>query len=169
MQNKVIVTVLVALLLGFGGYILVQAQGGPMMGQGQRTPQGQAGPGPGMWGQWGQMGPGAWGHMGPGGMWGPMGSGPWGHMGPGGWSHMGPGIGMMGGMIDSPEIMGTMMAIRGDIMSLMGQMMQKYGNAYGEMTPDQWREMQKDTLERMGDILAKHGAALKAKAKEVGK
>jgi hypothetical protein len=82
---------------------------------------------------------------------------------------MGPGMGMMGGMMGSPEIMGTMMAIHGDIMGLTGQMMQKYGTAYGEMTPDKWQEMRKYILERMGDVLAKHGAALKAKAKEVSK
>ena len=43
----------------------------------------------------------------------------WGHMGPGMMGHMRSGMGMKG-MMGSPEIMGSMMSIRGEMMSLMG-------------------------------------------------
>ena len=92
---------------------------------------------------------------------------------------MGPGMGMMGGqggmgmmgrgmmgqMMMSPEIMGTMMAIHGDVMSMMGQMMQKHGSQMEQMTP----EMHSEMMDRMGQILTKHGAALRDRAKTMGK
>lgn len=52
---------------------------------------------------------------------------------------MGPGT--MGPMMGSPEIMGTMMSNHGEIMSLMGEMMQKYGGAMGQMTPELRQKM----------------------------
>ncbi len=146
MQNGVIVTLALILLLGFGGYTLAHQvhqnpyQGQQMMGQGQVGPQGQVGSGM-------------------------MGSGR-GMMGPGMWGHMGSGMGMMGGMMGSPEIMGTMMSIRGEMMILMGQMMQKYG---GQMTPELWQKNKEGMLERMGEILTRHGTALKERAKAAGK
>jgi predicted esterase YcpF (UPF0227 family) len=54
-------------------------------------------------------------------------------------------------------------------MSLMGQMMQKYGRAMETMTPQLQQQMQKEMMERMGDILTKHGTALKERAKAPGK
>jgi len=89
------------------------------------------------------------------GMWGP------GMMGQG---MMGPGMGMMG----SPEIMGSMMSIRGEMMNLMGQMMQRYENALGQIAPELQQKMNKEMLEWMGEILTKHGAALKERAKAIG-
>lgn len=88
------------------------------------------------------------------------------HMGQG----MGPGTGMMGPsmmgpMMGSPEVMGTMMSIHGEIMSLMGEMMQKYGRAGEQMTPELREQMQREVIGRMGDILTKHGTALKERAK----
>lgn len=106
--------------------------------------------------------------QGPGGMGGPMmgpGMGMMGQMGPG-MGMMGP---MMGPMMGSPEIMGTMMSIHGETMSLMGQMMQKYGNPTGQASPEAQRQMQKEMLERMGEILTRHGAALKERAKAAAK
>ena len=91
----------------------------------------------------------------------------WGHMGPGMMGHMRSGMGMKG-MMGSPEIMGSMMSIRGEMMSLMGQMMHKYGIAR-QMTPEVQQQMNKEMLEGMGEILTKHGAALKERAKAVGK
>ncbi len=99
------------------------------------------------------------------------------HMGPmSGQGMMGPGMGMMGGgmgmmgpMMGSPQMMGTMMSIRGEMMTLMGEMMQKYGGAEGQMTPELRQQMQQQMMERMGEILTKHGTALKEKAKAAGK
>ena len=102
------------------------------------------------------MGPGM---MGPGmGMMGPgmMGSG-WG---------MGPGMGMMGPMMHSimgsPQMMGLMMSMHGDMMALMGRMIQRYG---GEQSPEAQQKMRTEMLQEMGDILIKHGNRLKETAK----
>lgn len=94
-----------------------------------------------------------------------------GHMGG---YHMGPGTGMMGPsmmgpMMGSPEVMGTMMSIHGEIMSLMGEMMQKYGRAADQMTPELRDQMQREVIGRMGDILTRHGTALKERAKALAK
>ena len=102
-------------------------------------------------------------HMGPMGGQGMMGPG-MGMMGP-----MGRGMGMLGPMMGSPEIMGTMMSIHGDIMSLTGEMMQKYGATMGQMTPELRQQMHREMLEQMGEILTKHGNALKQRAKTAGK
>ena len=59
-----------------------------------------------------------------------------------------------------------MTSIRGEMMILMGQMMQKYG---GQMTPELWQKNQQEMLERMGEIPTKHGAALREKAKVVSR
>jgi len=49
-------------------------------------------------------------------------------------------------------------------------MMQKYGGAMGQkMTPELRQQMQQQMMERMGDILTKHGTALKERAKATGK
>jgi hypothetical protein len=85
-----------------------------------------------------------------------------GMMGPG-TGMMGQGMGMMGPM-DSPMIMGTMMSIHGEVMSLTGDMMQKYGGQMGQATPEVRQQMQRDIMERMGEILIKHGTALKEQA-----
>jgi hypothetical protein len=80
-------------------------------------------------------------------------------------------MGMMGsgmmGMMGSPEIMGSMMSIQGEMMSLMGQMMQRYGNAIWQMSPEDQQKMNREMLEGMGEILTKHGAALKGRAKSI--
>jgi len=57
----------------------------------------------------------------------------------------------------------------GEVMSLMGQMMQKHGRAMEKMTPELQQQMQKEMMERMGDILTRHGTALKEKAKAPGR
>ena len=62
-----------------------------------------------------------------------------------------------------------MMSVHGEIQSLMGQMMQKYGRALESMTPELQQQMQKEMMERMGDILTKHGTTLKERAKAAGK
>jgi len=155
MRKGLMASLALTLVLGFVGYTLAQ-QAPP---QRQMGPQGQMGPGPGMQGQMGPgmgMGPGMMGQMGGQGM---MGEG----MG------MGRGMGMMGPMMNSPEIMGTMMSIHGEIQTLMGQMMQKYGRAMETMTPELQQQMQKEMMERMGDILTKQGAGLKERAKAAGK
>jgi hypothetical protein len=87
----------------------------------------------------------------------------------GGMGMMGGGMGMMGPMMDSPQMMGTMMSIRGEMMTLMGEMMQKYGGSMGQMTPELRRQMQQQMMERMGEILIKHGRALKERAKAADK
>ena len=46
------------------------------------------------------------------------------------------GMGQMGPVIRSPEIMGAMMSIHAEIMSTIGQMMQKNGNAMGQASPE---------------------------------
>ena len=151
MRKGLMASLALTLVLGFVGYTLAQ----------QAPPQRQMGPSPGMGGP---MGPGTQGQMGPG-----MGMGP-GMMGQmGGQGMMGEGMGMMGPMMNSPEIMGTMMSIHGEIQTLMGQMMQKYGRAMETMTPELHQQMQKEMMERMGDILTKQGAALKERAKAGGK
>jgi hypothetical protein len=48
-------------------------------------------------------------------------------------------------------------------------MMQKYGGAMGQMTPELRQQMQQEMLERMGNILTKHGKALQERAKAAGK
>ncbi len=94
-----------------------------------------------------------------------------GQMDPHAMTHMGhhgmmdPGMGMMGPMMRSPEIMGTMMSIHGEVMTLTGEMIRRYGTAMGEMTPELRQQMHKEMLERMGEILTKHGTALTEKAK----
>ena len=87
----------------------------------------------------------------------------------GGQGMMGPGMGMMGPMMGSPQMMGAMMSMRGEMMSLKGEMMQKYGGTMGQMTPEARQQMQQDMMGRMGEILIKHGRALKERAKAVGK
>ena len=151
MRKALIATLALTLVLGLALSSSAQQAppgGGQMPGQGQR-----------------RMGPP--GPMGPGG--GMMGSGMMGEMGGEGMMGMGRGMGMMGSMMGSPEIMGTMMSIHGEVQTLMGQMMQKYGRAMETMTPELQQQMQKDMMERMGDILTKHGAALKERAKAAGK
>jgi len=148
MRKGQIVIVVLMLWLGLAGYISAQ-QAPP--GGGHKTGQGQH-----------QMGP-----------QGPMGPGMMGQTGGQGMMGMGPGMGMMGQMMGpmmgSPEVMGTMMSIHGEIQTLMGQMMQKYGRAMETMTPELQQQMQKEMMERMGDILTKQGAALKERAKAGGK
>ncbi len=78
-------------------------------------------------------------------------------------------MGQMGPIMGSPEIMGAMMSIHAEIMSGMGQMMQKYGNAMGQASPENQQKMQKEMMERMGEILTKYGTSLKERAKAVGK
>jgi hypothetical protein len=131
---------------------------------------------------WGQMGPGA-GMMGPGMMMG-RGMGMGGGFGPGmgmmGAGHMmGPGMmnhgmgggfehgmGMMGSLMGSPQMTGMMMSLRGDMMSVMGQMMQKYG---GDESQDAQDKMHKEMVQRMGDVMIKHGNLLKENAKTLGR
>jgi len=60
-----------------------------------------------------------------------------------------------------------MMSIRGEMMGLMGQMIQKYGSAMWQMTPEVQQKMNKEMLQGMGEILTKHGAALKGRAKAI--
>jgi hypothetical protein len=48
-------------------------------------------------------------------------------------------------------------------------MMQKYGGTTDRMTPELRQQMQREMMERMGEILTKHGSALKERAKAVGK
>jgi len=172
MQKTVFGALVLILLLGLTGYSLAQrgsGHGPQMMRQGQMGPQGQQEPGVGMVGPMGP-GMGGWGQMGPG-MWGPgmMGQGMigpgMGMMGSGMMGMMGPGMGMMG----SPEILGFMMSIRGEIMSLIGQMMQRYGIAIWQMTPEIQQKMNREMLVGLGYILTKHGAALKERAEAVGK
>jgi hypothetical protein len=138
-MRKGLITILVVALV-FGVAGYTLAQ--------QAPPGGRQGMGP------GQMGPGM-------GMQGPM--------GPGMMGQMGPGMGMMGPMMGSPEVMGTMMSIHGEIMTLMGDMMQKYGGTMGQMTPELRQKMQQEMMVRMGDILTKHGTTLKERAKAAGK
>lgn len=109
-----------------------------------------------------QMPQGPGGMMGPGmGMMGPMMGRGMGMMGP----MMGPEMGMMGPMMGFPEIMGAMMSIHGETMSLMGQMTQKYGTPIGEMSPEAEQKMRKEMVERIGEILTRHGTALKHMAR----
>ena len=79
------------------------------------------------------------------------------------------GMGQMGPEIGAPEIMGAMMSMHAEIMSTMGQMMQKYGNAIGQASPELQQKMQKEMMERMGEILTQHGASMMERAKTVGK
>jgi len=51
----------------------------------------------------------------------------------------------------------------------MGQMMQKFGNAMGQASPENQQKMQKEMMEQMGEILTKYGASLKKRAKTIGK
>ncbi len=141
MRKGLMAILALTLVTGLVGYALAQqGPSGGRHGMGQRESQ----MGPGM-GNQGGMGPGM-----------------------GGQGMMGPGMGMMGPM-GSPMIMGTMMSIHGEIMSLMGEMMQKYGGAEGQMTPELRQQMQQQMMERMGEILTKHGTALKERAKDVRK
>jgi hypothetical protein len=149
MRKGLIATLALTLVFGLAGYTL--AQHGP--------PGGRQGMGP------GQMGPGM-------GVQGPMapGMGGGGQMGGQGMmGMMGQAMEMMGPMMSSPEIMGTMMSVHGEITNLMGEMMQKYGGAMDQMTPEVRQKMQQEMMGRMGDILTKHGAALKERAKAAGK
>jgi hypothetical protein len=143
MRKGLIAVLAAALVLGVAWQTTAQqappgGHQGISPGQRQMNPQG---PGPGMMGQMGGQGM--------------MGEG----MG------MGRGMGMMGPMMGSPEMMGTMMAIHGEIMTLMGQMMQKYGRAMETMTPELQQQMNREVLDRVGDILTRHGTALKDRAK----
>jgi len=47
--------------------------------------------------------------------------------------------------------------------------MQKYGGQMGQKTPEVRQQMQREMMERMGEILTKHGTALKERAKATGK
>src|SRR3989304_4808304 len=137
MRKGLMASLALTLVLGFVGYTLAQ-QAPP---QRQMGPQGPMSPGPGTQGQMGPgMGPGMMGQMGGQGM---MGEG----MG------MGRGMGMMGPMMNSPEIMGTMMSLHGEIQTLMGQMMQKYGRAMETMTPELQPPAQLPTDEPLLDKL----------------
>ena len=148
MQKGMFLILVLILLLGFAGYSVAQRMpqnpcgGQPMMGQGQRGGPGAMGPGMGMMGQMGQ----GMGMMGQG-----MGM-------------VEQGMGQMGPVIGSPEIMGAMMSFHAEIMSTMGQMMQKYGNAIGQASPELQQKMRKELMERMGEILTQHGASLKKRA-----
>jgi hypothetical protein len=147
MRKGLVATMALTLVLGFVGYTVAQQvsknpPGGRLMVAGE--PMGRHHMG--HMGDHGRMGPGM-------GMMGPMGGG----------------MGMMGPMMGSPEIMGTMMSIHGDIMSLTGEMMQKYGATMGQMTPELRRQMQQQMMEQMGEILTKHGNVLKQRAKAAGK
>jgi len=133
-----------------GGYGRGYGMGPWMMGPGW---SGAYGMGPGMMGSgWGMMGPGM---MGPG-------------MGMGG--GFGPGMGMMGPMMHSimgsPQMMGLMMSMHGDMMALMGRMIQRYG---GEQSPEVQQKMRTEMLQEMGDIFVKHGNRLKENAKTSGR
>lgn len=161
-RSRVVVSFAIVLALALGGYAIAQQMrpgpypGPQMMAQGGAGAQTQVPRAPGMWG------PGGWGPMG------------YGMMGPGGWGYMGHGYGMMGGgmwgsMLGSPEIMGTMLSLRGEMMSLMGRVLQRYGAAMWQMTPDVQRAVQRELLEGMGDILARQGSALKKSAAALGK
>ena len=83
----------------------------------------------------------------------------------GGPGMMGPG--MMGPMMRIPEVMGTMMSIHGEVMTLMGEMMQKYG--IEQMTPERRQQMKWEILEQMGEIFTRRGKAMKERAKAGGK
>lgn len=171
-RRSAFMSLAIVLALAVGGYAIAQQMrpgpylGPQMMAQGGSGAETQVPPGPGMWG------PGGWGPMGYG-MMGP------GMMGPGGWGHMGHGFGMMGpgmmgggmwgSVLGSPEIMGTMLSLRGEMMSLMGRVLQKYGAAMWQMTPDVRRAVQREVLEGMGEILARQGSALKKSAAAIGK
>ncbi len=104
-----------------------------------------------------QMGQGWQGYPGMG-MGGP--SGPW------MWSPTGPGMGMMGSLMGSPQMTGMMMSLRGDMMTLTGQMVQRYG---GDRSRDAWQKMHKEMVEQMGEIMIKHGNLLKESAKTLGR
>jgi hypothetical protein len=75
-------------------------------------------------------------------------------------------MGMMGSMMSSvmgsPQMMGAMMSMHGDMMALMGRMIQRYG---GEQSPEAQQKMRTEMLQEMGDILIKHGNRLKETAK----
>jgi hypothetical protein len=55
-----------------------------------------------------------------------------------------------------------MMSMHGDMMALMGRMIQRYG---GEQSPEAQQKMRTEMLQEMGDILIKHGNRLKETAK----
>ncbi len=163
-MNKVLTaTLALVLMIGLSDYTAAQPAPqnpcgvGQMMGRGQMGSREQAD-------HHGQTRQGK-------GMMGPMGRGMHGHMGSGMpmMEMMGSGMGMAGGMMKSPEIMGTMMSIHGEVVSLMGRIVQKYGAKMGQMTPELQQKIRKETMEAMGEILSKHGAALKEKAKTGGK
>ena len=170
MQKRGIITLAVVFVLGVGGYAIAQQmRPGPYMGSQMMVESAggraaQAVPGPGI------MGPGIMGQ----GMWGQAGSGMMGRgmMGSGMMGMMGRGMmggGMRGFMTGSPEIVGAMMSLRGEMMSLMGQMMQKYGASMWQPTPDMRKQMQKEMLERTGEVFSGQGSALKKRADSVGK
>ena len=187
----IVVMVAVIFVAGPSGYLLAQhMQGHPMMQppaqqkspaaeSGERSQQ--RGPATGS-----EMGP-PYG-MGPGGGYGPgYGMEPWmmgqgwgggyGMMGPG---MMGPGMGMGGGfgpgmgtmgpmmhsIMGSPQMMGLMMSMHGDMMAVMGRMIQRYG---GDESPEAQQKMRAEMLQEMGDILVKHGNRLKESAKSSGR
>lgn len=134
-----------------GGYGPGYGMGPWMMGPGYGMGPGMMGQGMGMMGG-GMMGPGM---MGPG-------------MGMGG--GFGPGMGMMGSMMSSimgsPQMMGLMMSMHGDMMALMGQVIQRYG---AEQSPEAQQKMRTEMLQGMGDIFLKHGNRLKENAKTSGR
>jgi hypothetical protein len=157
MKKGILAGLVMLLLLGFTGYTVAQTGPQNPCAGGMMGPQGQQ-----MMGQ-GQMGLG----MGTGRQVGP-GMGMMGQMGHD-MGMMGSGMGMMGPMMGSPEIMGTMMSIRGEIMSLMGRLMQQYGATMGQMTPEIQQQIHKQMLKQMGEILTKHGMALRERAKAASK
>ena len=187
----IVVMAAVIFVAGPSGYLLAQPmQGGPMMQppaqQKSPTAEGgersqQRGPATGRemsppygMGPGGGYGPGY--GMGPG-MMGQAWGGGYGMMGPG---MMGPGMGMGGGfgrgmgmmgpmmfsIMGSPQMMGLMMSMHGDMMSLMGEMIQRYG---AEPGPEARQKMQQEMLQQMGEIFVKHGNRLKETAKTSGR
>jgi hypothetical protein len=184
MKRTKLIVVMAAVIFATGpsGYLLAQhMQGGPMMQSppqqmrptaesGQSSQQRESATGseivpPYGMGRGGGYGPGYGYGMGPG-MMGP------GMMGPGmGMAGgFGPGMGMMGPMMHSimgsPQMMGFMMSMHGDMMAVMGRMIQRYG---GDESPEVQQKMRTEMLQEMGDILVKHGNRLKESAKSSGR
>ena len=172
----IVVMAAVIFVAGPSGYLLAQhMQGGPMMQSprqqksltsesGQSSQQREPANGseivpPYGMGRGGGYGPGYGYGMGPG-MLGP---------GLGRAGGFGPGMGMMGPMMHSimgsPQMMGLMMSMHGDMMAVMGRMIQHYG---GEQSPEVQQKMRTEMLQEMGDILVKHGNRLKESAKSSG-
>jgi hypothetical protein len=82
----------------------------------------------------------------------------------------GQGIGMMnpmmGAVMRSPQMVGLMMSLHGEMMALMGRMIQRYGD---EQSPETQQKMRAEMLQEMGDILVKHGTRMKDTAETSGR